>query len=235
MKTRKLAVVCASVLAALSLAACGGGADVVPAADTVELAPKDVVSKVSASANIGSVEVVALTTTLTGPVTAIDVRVGQPVQEGQIIARVDTSNAQRELDAQRAQQMTSDVASQNELQRAQQQLGQQQEALNRGLNSRITQAEAAQREAQLLYDDALATFNHQKQLHESGLDPNIVQQANAVDAARRNVTLAGLDSVRANINNVVSALTSNIDQMGPVIGILEALSLIHISEPTRRS
>lgn len=222
MKTRKLAGVCAAVLATLSLAACGGGTDAVPAADTVQLAPKDVVSKVSASANIGSVEVVALTTTLTGPVTAIDVRVGQPVQEGQIIARVDTSGAQRELDSQRAQQLTADVASQNELQRAQQELGQQQEALNRGLNGRITQAEAAQREAQLLYDDTLATFNHQKQLHESGMDPNIVQQANAVDAARRNLTLAGLDSVRANINNVVSALTSQIDQMGPVIGILEA-------------
>lgn len=222
MKARKLAVFCVSVAASLSLAACGDGTQTVPASDTVQLEPKDVVSKVSASANIGSAEVVALTTTLTGPVTAIDIRVGQPVQEGQVVARIDTSNAQRELDSLKAQQMTSDVASQSELQRAQQQLNQQQEALNRGLNGRITQAEAAQREAQLLYDDALATFNHQKQLHESGMDPNIVQQANAVDAARRNVTLAGLDSVRANINNVVSALTSQIDQMGPVIGILEA-------------
>lgn len=178
---------------ALTLAACGGGAASVPDTDTVVLAPKDVVAKVSAAADIGSQEVVALTTTLTGPVTEVDVRIGQPVQEGQIVARVDTSGAQRQLDAQRAQQMSSDVATQNELQRAQQQLSQQQDALNRGLNGRITQAEAAQREAQLRYDDTLATFNHQKQLHEAGLTPEAVQQANAVDTARRNVTLAGLD------------------------------------------
>ena len=71
---------------ALTLAACGGGAASVPDTDTVVLAPKDVVAKVSAAADIGSQEVVALTTTLTGPVTEVDVRIGQPVQEGQIVA-----------------------------------------------------------------------------------------------------------------------------------------------------
>ena len=185
------------------------------------LEPKDVVSKVSASADIGSMEVVALTTTLTGPVTEVDVRIGQPVQEGQIIARVDTSNAQRELDAQRAQQMSSDVATQNELQRAQQQLNQQQEAVNRGLNAQITQAEAAQREAQLRYDDTLASFNHLQHMHEAGLNPDTLQQANAVDAARRNVTLTGLESVRANAVNLFSALTGQVDTVSPVVGILE--------------
>ncbi len=207
---------------ALTLAACGGGAASVPDTDTVVLAPKDVVAKVSAAADIGSQEVVALTTTLTGPVTEVDVRIGQPVQEGQIVARVDTSGAQRQLDAQRAQQMSSDVATQNELQRAQQQLSQQQDALNRGLNGRITQAEAAQREAQLRYDDTLATFNHQKQLHEAGLTPEAVQQANAVDTARRNVTLAGLDSVRANAANFIAAFTQQVDGISPVVGILES-------------
>lgn len=209
-------------MAGFALTACGSGSPAVPEADTVVLAPKDVVAKVSASADISSQEVVALTTTLTGPVTEVDVRIGQPVQEGQIVARVDTSGAQRELDAQRAQQMSSDVATQNELQRAQQQLSQQQDAVNRGLNGQITQAEAAQREAQLRYDDTLATFNHQKQLHEAGLTPEAIQQANAVDTARRNVTLAGLESVRANAANFISALTLQVDAISPVVGILES-------------
>lgn len=156
MRVRKTKILGAVTLlfSATTLAACGSSVPEVPAADTVELEPKDVVSRVSASATIDSREVVALTTALTGPVTAIDVRVGQPVQEGQVLARVDTSSVQRELDTQRAQQMVSEATSQSQLQAAQQELNQKQEAMNRGLNPQIAQAQAAQRDADAALSEA---------------------------------------------------------------------------------
>lgn len=125
----------------------------------MELQPKDLASRVAVSASVDSKEVVALTTTLTGAVTEIDVRVGQPVQEGQVVARLDTSQLQRDLEAQRADRLTSDAAEQNEIERAQQQLQQQQDALNNGLNASIVQAQSAQREAQSGYNEAQAVFD----------------------------------------------------------------------------
>ncbi|MCP1387859.1 HlyD family efflux transporter periplasmic adaptor subunit [Corynebacterium sp. TA-R-1] len=222
----KLKSIAASLVAAAgvlsSLSACSGGAPQVPAADTVEVAPKDIASRVAVSASIDSREVIALSTALTSTVTDIAVHVGQPVQDGQIVARLDVSQLQRQLDAQQAQQLSADAAALNELERAQQQLGQQQDALNRGLNARLTQAETAQREAQLRYDDALATFEERKHQVDAGLDPAVMQQANAVDAARRNVNLVGLESVRANAVNHIAALLGQQDPLTPVIGILEA-------------
>lgn len=206
---------------ALGLGACGSQVEEVPAAETVELQPKDMVSRVAASADIGSREVVALTTTLTGPVTQLDVELGQPVQEGQIVARLDTSGAERELAAQRAQQIASDVASRNELERAQLQLSQQQEALGRGLNPQITAAEAAQRDAAAQLEAASAAFEQRRHEVAAGLDPELAQQEAAVANARRGVTSAGLESVRANINQFISALTAQVDQLSPVVGILE--------------
>lgn len=203
------------------MAACGSSVPEVPAADTVELEPKDVVSRVSASATIDSREVVALTTALTGPVTAIDVRVGQPVQEGQVLARVDTTSVQRELDTQRAQQMVSEATSQSQLQAAQQELNQKQEAMNRGLNPQIAQAQAAQRDADAALSEANASFQQRKAEVDAGLDARLFQQGNAVDAARRNITIAGLASVRANAVNFINALTGQVDQITPVVGILE--------------
>ncbi|QYH20265.1 efflux RND transporter periplasmic adaptor subunit [Corynebacterium aquatimens] len=193
-----------------------------PLADTVELQPKDVVSKVAASANIDSREVVALTTTLTSAVTQLDVTLGQPVQEGQIVARLDTSGAERELASQRAQQASAQVASSNEIERAQQQLNQQQEALGLGLNPQVTAAEAAQRDANVQLEAANAAFEQRRREVDAGLDPQLAQQEAAVEQARGNVSAAGFASVRANATNFISALTAQIDQITPVLGILEA-------------
>ncbi|SDS77792.1 HlyD family efflux transporter periplasmic adaptor subunit [Corynebacterium timonense] len=212
----------AAAFLSTTLAACAGGGEQIPPADVVELAAKDLTSRVSVSGTVSSRETVALTTTLTSPVTDIPVRVGQPVNEGQIVARIDTSNAQRQLDSQRAQQIASDVTMLNEIERTQQQLAQQQEANNAGLNSRITAADAQLREATARYEKAVADFTARQDQVNVGRDPETVQRANAVDTARRNVNLAGLDTVRADLNTYINALTEQPDTLSPIVGILEA-------------
>ena len=178
-------------------------------------------SRVAVSANVDSKEVVAQTTSLTGPVAEISVHVGQPVQEGQVVARLDASQLQRDLDAQRAERLTSDASSQNEVERAQQ-LQQQQDALNNGLNASIVQAESAQREAQSRYNEARAVFDQRIAEVQDGHDPALLEQGRAVDSARRNLDAVAMESVRANLASHLAALTEQPDQISPVLGILES-------------
>lgn len=211
-----------TIAAACLLAGCSRGAGAVPETDLVELQPKDLASRVAVSASVDSEEVVALTTTLTGAVTEIDVRVGQPVQEGQVVARLDTSQLQRDLEAQRADRLTSDASAQNEIERAQQQLQQQQDALDNGLNASIVQAQSAQREAQSGYNEAQAVFNQRIAEIQGGHDPALLEQGKAVEAARRNLDAVAMESVRANLASHLAALAEQPDQISPVLGILES-------------
>ncbi|UUA87644.1 efflux RND transporter periplasmic adaptor subunit [Corynebacterium pseudogenitalium] len=220
--SRALATVGLGLCILASTAACGfGGGQPVMAADTTELAPRDVAAKVPVTATVEAATVTALTTHLTGPVTALNVKVGQRVEAGQVVAVLDTSGVQREIDAQRAQQISADVAAQNQLEQAQQAYRQSSDAMQRGLNPQVTQAEAALRQADGQLQEATAVFEQRKKAVAAGLDSTLLTQAQGVDSARRDALTAALESVRGNHGIFQSGMAQD-DAVQPLLSKLEA-------------
>ena len=104
-----LAVVAAlAVVAGLWFAGSGTGRPMGPNEYTV-LQKKELVSTVSVSGKVEPRHSVQLTTHLTGPVERVHIGLGDRVQEGQVLAEIDVSGVQREIDTQLAQQLTADA------------------------------------------------------------------------------------------------------------------------------
>lgn len=223
LSTRKaLVAVGLSCAVLFGATACGfNSAQPVQSADTTVLAPKDVASKVPVTADIASAESTALTTHLTGPVKNVNVRVGQRVEAGQVVAVMDTSSVQREIDSQQAQQLTANAAAQNQVEQAQQQYQQFNDALQRGLNPQVTQAQAALAQAESALQDANAVFEERKAAVARGLDAGLLNQGQAVDNARRDLLTAAIDTVRNNLGIFNSAMEST-DPFAPLLGKLDA-------------
>lgn len=194
----------------------------VPDTDYTQLQPKDVVSKVPVTATIESRHSVALATHLSGPVDTVHVRVGDRVQEGQVLAEIDVSGIQKEIDAQLAQQITTDAANLSAIESAQQQSQQLQESVGRGLNPQVTAAEAALRQAEGQYTDAEQAFADRRGNLEQGADADLVAQAAAVDTARRDVFTAAVEAARAGMVTVNAGQNLEADTITPVLGELEA-------------
>lgn len=82
----------------------------IAAADYTTLRPKDVESRIPVTATVDTRHVVASSTHLSGAVETVHVPVGDRVQEGQVLAEIDVSGLQKEIDTQLSQQITSDAA-----------------------------------------------------------------------------------------------------------------------------
>lgn len=182
------------VIAVLLAAAFGIGSAVLTAFSPKEtvtstdfrtVAKKDVIDRVSVKGTIQPIRTATLSTKLTTPVQDLPIAVGDRVKANQLLARMDTSSIERELDSQRQQQAASSSEAQNAIKQAQQQLAQQQEALNRGLNSEINSANSALRDANLQLDGAKEDFATRAKQVENSNDPALQQQKDALDEARK--------------------------------------------------
>lgn len=182
------------VIAALLAATFGIGSAVLTAFSPKEtvastdfrtVAKKDVIDRVSVKGTIQPIRTATLSTKLTTPVQDLPIAVGDRVKANQLLARMDTSSLERELDSQRQQQAASSSESQNAIKQAQQQLAQQQEALNRGLNAEINSANSALRDANLQLDGAKEDFDTRAKQVENSNDPALQQQKDALDEARK--------------------------------------------------
>ncbi|MCI6206668.1 MAG: HlyD family efflux transporter periplasmic adaptor subunit [Corynebacterium glucuronolyticum] len=182
------------VIAVLLAAAFGIGSAVLTAFSPKEtvtstdfrtVAKKDVIDRVSVKGTIQPIRTATLSTKLTTPVQDLPIAVGDRVKANQLLARMDTSSLERELNSQRQQQAASSSESQNAIKQAQQQLAQKQEALNRGLNSEINSANSALRDANLQLDGAKEDFATRAKQVENSNDPALQQQKDALDEARK--------------------------------------------------
>lgn len=160
---------------------------------------EDVVSRVMVSGVVDPLRSVVLSTHLSGPVEKLDVKVGDRVNAEQILAQIDVSAQQRELDTQRAQQATSDAAALSQVEQAQQQYQQYRTGLDEGLNQQIISAEAALRAADGQYVDSVASFDAKAKHRADGTDTAIREQGNAVENSRTQLISAALDAVRSGV------------------------------------
>ena len=215
MKIRNLSKrqwVITSIVALVLIAALGayflllrGSATVIPTSDYQVLKPKEFSSRVAVNGSVAPVKTANLYTHLTGPVSALDVRVGDHVNQDQLVAQIDVSNNQRELNKQLAEQNSGAVNTRNQIEQAQNQYNQYKDALDQGLNSQINQAEAALRNADGQFNDAVINFQIKDHDRATGRDPMIRDQANAVNAARTQALTASITAVRAGVDLLYAA------------------------------
>ena len=215
MKIRNLSKrqwVITSIVALVLIAALGayflllrGSATVIPTSDYQVLKPKEFSSRVAVNGSVAPVKTANLYTHLTGPVSALDVRVGDHVNQDQLVAQIDVSSNQRELNKQLAEQNSGAVNTRNQIEQAQNQYNQYKDALDQGLNSQIKQAEAALRNADGQFNDAVINFQIKDHDRATGRDPMIRDQANAVNAARTQALTASINAVRAGVDLLYAA------------------------------
>ena len=215
MKIRNLSKrqwVITSIVALVLIAALGayflllrGTSTVIPTSDYQVLKPKEFSSRVAVNGSVAPVKTANLYTHLTGPVSALDVRVGDHVNQDQLVAQIDVSNNQRELNKQLAEQNSGAVNTRNQIEQAQNQYNQYKDALDQGLNSQINQAEAALRNADGQFNDAVINFQIKDHDRATGRDPMIRDQANAVNAARTQALTASINAVRAGVDLLYAA------------------------------
>ena len=215
MKIRNLSKrqwVITSIVALVLIAALGayflllrGSATVIPTSDYQVLKPKEFSSRVAVNGSVAPVKTANLYTHLTGPVSALDVRVGDHVNQDQLVAQIDVSSNQRELNKQLAEQNSGAVNTRNQIEQAQNQYNQYKDALDQGLNSQINQAEAALRNADGQFNDAVINFQIKDHDRATGRDPMIRDQANAVNAARTQALTASINAVRAGVDLLYAA------------------------------
>ena len=215
MKIRNLSKrqwVITSIVALVLIAALGayflllrGSATVIPTSDYQVLKPKEFSSRVAVNGSVAPVKTANLYTHLTGPVSALDVRVGDHVNQDQLVAQIDVSSNQRELNKQLAEQNSGAVNTRNQIEQAQNQYNQYKDALDQGLNSQINQAEAALRNADGQFNDAVINFQIKDHDRATGRDPMIRDQANAVNAARAQALTASINAVRAGVDLLYAA------------------------------
>ena len=215
MKIRNLSKrqwVITSIVALVLIAALGayflllrGSATVIPTSDYQVLKPKEFSSRVAVNGSVAPVKTANLYTHLTGPVSALDVRVGDHVNQDQLVAQIDGSSNQRELNKQLAEQNSGAVNTRNQIEQAQNQYNQYKDALDQGLNSQINQAEAALRNADGQFNDAVINFQIKDHDRATGRDPMIRDQANAVNAARTQALTASINAVRAGVDLLYAA------------------------------
>lgn len=173
-----------------------GSRTYVPSSDVVTVSKQDLVSKVSTTGTVAPLKEVSLYTHLTGPVTSVGAKVGDRVNTSQVLANIDTSALQKELDSQRATQQATAVANANQVESAQLQLSQYRDALDQGLNPEVNAAQSTLRAAKATFDDSLATFEAKKKAIDTGSDPALTDLGNGVTTAREQVRAAGIDSIR---------------------------------------
>ena len=110
-----------------------------------------------------------------------------------------------ELNKQLAEQNSGAVNTRNQIEQAQNQYNQYKDALDQGLNSQINQAEAALRNADGQFNDAVINFQIKDHDRATGRDPMIRDQANAVNAARTQALTASINAVRAGVDLLYAA------------------------------
>lgn len=227
--TKKTVVIAAA--AGLGLAATGTGAyallapkdstPVIAAADVRPIQVHDLEEKVQTNGDINPHRKTALSAPLAGPVKDLKVRAGDHVAADQIVAVMDTTAVQRQLELDSANKAAAAAAAESQLATAQHQYGQLQEQYQQQLSPEINSAVSAEQEAKAQLDAVARKFAHKQQDSAAHQDPALQEQEAALRAARDEQRDAGLNLARANamtIYGVIMNESGTPDQPMDILG-----------------
>lgn len=235
---KKALGITAGAIAAVLLAGGGGlyaltsgSSDIqLTATDVTTTAKEDLISSVSATGTVSAEREISLTTSLTGPIQSLDAKVGDRVEAQQLLGRMDTTETERELEAQRTSQEAGKLEAVHQIEDAQLQLRQLQDSLDQGLNPEVNSAQSAVNSAQTEYaeaqrklDDALAT---------KGDRPEIAEARAAVEQARSGVRDAESKSFQSALASIGTAAEdpSGINTASAFLSYLDSDEAVQDSE-----
>ncbi|WP_075724742.1 efflux RND transporter periplasmic adaptor subunit [Corynebacterium aquilae] len=228
-----LAVVAALALGGFSAYRMVFGSDDVVAlnaADYQMMDKQDVTTRVPVNGTVEAGRNITLFTHLTGPVEALNVKVGERVNVGQEIARIDVSNLENDLQAKLAQDAQSMATSLAAVEDAQRQRNQLQQQIDQGLNDQLNGAQNALRAADEAYQAAQADFEFKKNRTAAGRNEQLVAQANAIQQARNGLLGAALGVARTTVgatDTAIQAIDPSVpNPASPVVPANDALNTL---------
>lgn len=207
----------------------GSGVGTLALSDTTLLSRSNLQSTISATGTVESANSMMVYSTASYTVEAVFVEVGDYVEEGQLLAKLDEKNIRKQIESQEAGLNASGDASAASIAAARDNYQQYKAGLEQGLNSGILSAENSLTSAYNSYSAAVTTYERYKAALEDGTNTSIVNAENAVDAAYDNYISAvntydrykkGIDegtnsgilsaenSVTSTYNNYIAALNT---------------------------
>ena len=184
---RKLAavVVVLAVLAAAFLPrlGAGGGENTVSPLDVMTLSSTDLRRTVSATGTVESAQSVLVYSTQSYAVQEVLVEVGDYVEEGQLMAKLDDGTILDQIESQEAAQAAASSASSAAIAAAEHNYQQYKEALEAGLNSSILNAESSVSNAYDNYVSAYNTYERYRADLAAGNNSAILSAENALESA----------------------------------------------------
>jgi len=198
-KGKLIAGVClAAVLAAFFLLPRGAKANsaVLDLSGTFVLEYTDVESSISATGTVESAKSMTVYSTMAYTVQEVLVEVGDYVEEGQLLARLDGQNILDSIESQEASLSVSSSTSAASIASAKDNYEQYKATLEEGLNSTILSAESAVTNAYNSYVSAVNTYERYKEGLDEGENTTLLSQEASLRSAR-----TALENAQENYTN----------------------------------
>lgn len=235
---KKALGITAGAIAAVLLAGGGGmyaltsgSSDIqLTASDVTTTAKEDLISSVSATGTVSAEREISLTSSLTGPIQSLDAKVGDRVEAQQLLGRMDTTETERELEAQRTSQEAGKLEAVHQIEDAQLQLRQLQDSLDQGLNPEVNSAQSAVNSAQTEYAEAQRKLDDA--LAAKGDRPEVAEARAAVEQARSGVRDAESKSFQSALASIGTATEdpSGINTASAFLSYLDSDEAVQDSE-----
>lgn len=174
--------------------------------DVTEIQVRDVEEKVHAAGEVEAHRSTSLTSHLTGPVKDLKVALGDHVNAEQLLANMDTSAIERQLELEQANRAAAATTHKNQLATAQQQYDQLRQQFDQGLSPEITTAESAEHQALSAKQAAQTAFDDKRGDILAAADPALVEQESALKLARDEQRDAALNLLRVNAGTIFGVI-----------------------------
>ena len=165
--------------------------------DVATVTKDDVIKSLSMTGTLKSAKSMTLFSSLNSKVQTLNVKAGDRVSQGQLLAQLDSSEAMSQLSSQQSQLNESRITQQNSIDEAAQNYQNAKSALDQGLNQDIRGAQTALREAQNEYVKASRAYDQMKQEKDNRTLQALLDQENALRSANQEAENARMEANRA--------------------------------------
>ncbi|WP_308534918.1 efflux RND transporter periplasmic adaptor subunit [uncultured Mobiluncus sp.] len=164
--------------------------------DVATVTKDDVIKSLNMTGTLKSAKSMTLFSSLNSKVQTLNVKAGDRVSQGQLLAQLDSSEAMSQLSSQQSQLNESRITQQNSIDEAAQNYQNAKSALDQGLNQDIRGAQTALHEAQNEYVKASRAYDRMKKDKASGSLPAITENDAALRSALQEYENAKLNASR---------------------------------------
>lgn len=165
--------------------------------DVTTVTREDVTKTISMTGTLKSAKTMTLFSSLNSKVQTLNVKAGDRVSQGQLLAQLDSSEANSQLASQQAQLNESRITQQNSIDEAAQNYQNAKSALDQGMNQDIRGAQTALRDAETEYVKSSRAYEQMKQERDNRTLQALLEQENTLRSAYQEVENAKMEAGRA--------------------------------------